>query len=98
MLRQARTADPNSYDALWRLAKFNYYLATHTEGDEQDKAFREGIDAGKAAYKASQTRNQETVSDVSNQLADACLHCHEVYRDKPGGTIEDPSNKAARCF
>jgi tetratricopeptide (TPR) repeat protein len=49
MLRQARTADPNSYDALWRLAKFNYYLATHTEGDEQDKAFREGIDAGKAA-------------------------------------------------
>jgi predicted Zn-dependent protease len=49
MLRQARTADPNSYDALWRLAKFNYYLAIHTEGDEQDKAFREGIDAGKAA-------------------------------------------------
>lgn len=49
MLRQARTADPNSYEALWRLAKFNYYLATHTEGDEQDKAFRDGIDAGKAA-------------------------------------------------
>jgi len=38
------------------------------------------------------------VSDVSNQLADACLHCHERYRDKPGGTTADPSNKAARCF
>ena len=59
---------------------------------------RELIDAGKAAYKASQTRNQETVSDVSNQLADACLQCHERYRDKPGGTTADPSNKAARCF
>jgi mono/diheme cytochrome c family protein len=55
------------------------------------------VEAGKAAYKASQSRNQEAVSDVSNQIADACLHCHEVYRDKPGGTTADPSNKAARC-
>ena len=53
--------------------------------------------AGRATYKASQTRSQEAVSDASNQLADACLHCHEVYRDKPGGTVADPSNKAARC-
>jgi cytochrome c556 len=56
------------------------------------------VEAGKAAYKASQARNQDAVSEVSNQLADACLHCHEVYRDKPGGTTADPSNKAARCF
>jgi mono/diheme cytochrome c family protein len=54
-------------------------------------------EAGLAARKASQTRNQEAVSDASNQLADACVHCHEVYRDKPGGTAADPSNKAARC-
>jgi len=52
--------------------------------------------AGRAAYKASQTRSQEAVSDVSSQLADACLHCHEVYRDKRAAT--DPSNKAARCL
>jgi len=65
--------------------------------DDWNKFTMELIDAGKAAYKASQSRNQETVSDVSNQLADACLHCHEVYRDKPGGTPADPSNKAARC-
>jgi hypothetical protein len=55
------------------------------------------VEAGRAAYKASQSRNQEAVSEVSNQLADACLQCHEVYRDKPGGTTADPSNKAARC-
>jgi Tfp pilus assembly protein PilF len=48
-LRQAQTADPGSYDAAWRLAKFNYYLATHTDGDERDKAFRGGIEAGEAA-------------------------------------------------
>jgi mono/diheme cytochrome c family protein len=54
-------------------------------------------EAGRAAYRASQSRNREAVSDVTNQIADACLRCHEVYRDKPGGTIADPSNKAARC-
>jgi Cytochrome C oxidase, cbb3-type, subunit III len=55
------------------------------------------VDVGKLAYKASQTRNQMAVDEVSGPLADACLACHEVYRDKPGGTTADPSNKAARC-
>jgi len=55
------------------------------------------VEAARAAYKASQSRNQEAVSDATNQLAEACLNCHRVYRDKPGGTRGDPSNKAARC-
>ena len=56
-------------------------------------------EAGKAAYKASQSRNQAAVSDVTNQVADACLNCHQVYRDKRGSVTNpgDPSNKAARC-
>ncbi len=49
-LRQALTKDPGNYDAAWKLAKFNYYLATHTEDSkERDAAFRDGIDAGKTA-------------------------------------------------
>ena len=72
--------------------------AVPIERDDWNKFTLELIEAGKAAYKASQARNQELVSDVSNQLADACLHCHEVYRDHPGGTPADPSNKAARCL
>ena len=49
-LRQARTKDAGNYEATWQLAKFNYYLATHTDDStERDKAFRDGIDAGKAA-------------------------------------------------
>jgi len=57
-------------------------------------------EAGRAAYRASQTRSQDAVSEASNQLADACLHCHEVYRDKPGGPMDvnDPSSKAKRCL
>ena len=58
---------------------------------------QELVVAGQAAYKASQSRNRDAVAEVTNQIADACLHCHEVYRDKPGGTTTDPSNKAARC-
>jgi len=38
--------------------------------------------AGKAAYKASQTRNQETVSDSTNQLNDSCMNCHRVFRGR----------------
>jgi tetratricopeptide (TPR) repeat protein len=50
LLRQAVTIDPGNYDALWRLSKFNYYLATHTsDSDERDKAFDDGIQAGKTA-------------------------------------------------
>jgi len=56
-------------------------------------------EAGKAAYKASQSRNQEAVSDISSVVADACLHCHQIYRDKRGlgANPGDPSNKAGRC-
>jgi mono/diheme cytochrome c family protein len=62
------------------------------------KFTQEMAEAGRAAYKASQSRSQDAVSDSTTQLSDSCLHCHEVYRDKPGGTPADPSNKAARCL
>jgi mono/diheme cytochrome c family protein len=56
------------------------------------------VEAGKAAYRASQTRDQAAVSEVTNVIAEACYNCHEAYRDKPGGSVDDPSNKAARCI
>src|SRR5215510_10689520 len=49
-LRQAQTKDPGNYDAAWKLSKFNYYLATHSDNsNERDDAFKAGIEAGKAA-------------------------------------------------
>lgn len=49
-LRQALTVDPANFDAAWKLSKFNYYLATHTDdAKERDDAFREGITAGETA-------------------------------------------------
>ncbi len=58
----------------------------------------EMVEAGKAAYRASQSRDQAAVSEVTNVIAEACYNCHEAYRDKPGGSVDDPSNKAARCI
>ena len=50
VLRQARIADDGNYEAAWKLAKFNYYLGSHSTDDrEREAAFREGIDAGKIA-------------------------------------------------
>jgi hypothetical protein len=46
------------------------------------KFTQELAEAGKAAYKASQTRNQETISDSTNQLNDSCMHCHNVFRGR----------------
>ena len=47
--------------------------------------------AGLAVLQAAHARNQEKVSDATNDLADACSSCHEVYRDK------GPADSAARC-
>jgi cytochrome c' len=47
--------------------------------------------AGQAVLQAARTKNQEKVSDATNDLADACSGCHEVYRDK------GPADSAARC-
>ena len=51
-LRHSQATEAGNYDLAWRLAKFDYYLASHTSDDtERDKAFREGIEAGKLAVK-----------------------------------------------
>jgi mono/diheme cytochrome c family protein len=62
------------------------------------KFSNELYDTSKAVYAAAQTRNQEKVSDITERLADMCLHCHQVYRDKRvSRTPDDPQNRAARC-
>ncbi|MEA2174038.1 MAG: hypothetical protein QOD00_1630 [Blastocatellia bacterium] len=52
LLRQARLADAGNYEAAWKLAKFNYYLGDFTsDGNERERSFRDGIEAGKTAVK-----------------------------------------------
>jgi len=56
-LRQAQADHPSDYDIAWRLAKYNYYLGAHTpEPREQEKAFRDGIEAGKQAIQLQDSK------------------------------------------
>ncbi len=49
-LKQARISEAGNYEAAWKLAKAEYYLGTHAKDDaEREAAFRDGIEAGKAA-------------------------------------------------
>ena len=57
------------------------------------------LQAARKAYEASKTRNQEAVSDSTNDLSDACQACHRVYRDRrpPGVERGDPASLSLRC-
>jgi hypothetical protein len=39
--------------------------------------------ASGADYSAGRARYREQAIEVTNQIAEACANCHEVYRDKP---------------
>jgi len=52
------------------------------------RAMRE---AGIVALQAARTKSQEKVSDATNNIAEACSNCHEIYRDK------GPADSPARC-
>jgi len=53
------------------------------------------IDFAGQLYKASQTRNVETVSGMSEKLNETCANCHKVYRDV--GTAEGGGLGTDRC-
>lgn len=59
--------------------------------DDYKKFAEELRGASRKALQAAIDKNQEKVSDSTNDLADACSNCHEVYRDK------GPVGSAARC-
>ena len=57
----------------------------------QQEAYRKAaqglVDAGAAALKAAQSKNLDAMVEVSGTVSDACLVCHEKYRDVPEGKM-----------
>ena len=50
------------------------------------RKYAQGLrEAARVVLKAAQEKNQEKVSDATNQLIEACLNCHVVYRNSPPG-------------
>ncbi len=52
------------------------------------------VEAGQAAYRASQSRSVDAVVEVADQLNNACDNCHTVYRD---AGAEGSGQGADRC-
>ena len=46
-------------------------------------------DAGMTAYKAAQSKNQDNILMAADAITEACVNCHNKYREKP--------NLADRC-
>jgi hypothetical protein len=42
-------------------------------------------DAGMATYKAAQSKNQDAILEAAGVVSEACSHCHDKYREVPGG-------------
>ena len=57
----------------------------------EQEAFRKAaqglVEAGQAALKAAQSKNLDAMVEVSGTISDACLACHEKYRDVPDGKM-----------
>ena len=47
------------------------------------KFVQELRDAGKKAYKAAQSKNQDKMVEAADTLAAACAGCHKKWREKP---------------
>ena len=57
LLRRATALDTGSYEAAWRLSRFDYFLGDHTKDkSERDRAFNEGVEAGRRAVKLQDTK------------------------------------------
>ncbi len=56
LLRDAVRRNAQDYEAWWRIAKFNCYLARHASGAERSRDLEEGIEAGKNAVALQPSR------------------------------------------
>jgi len=52
------------------------------------KFVQELRDAGMAAFKAAQSKNQDNILEAAGVLTTACSNCHDKYREKPGGEAD----------
>jgi mono/diheme cytochrome c family protein len=62
--------------------------------DDWKKLTADLVEAGRASYRASQSRNVDAVIKVADQLNASCENCHKVYRDV---AAEGQSAGSARC-
>ncbi len=55
------------------------------ENEDWKKFTQELRDAGMNVYKAAQSKSSDQIVDAAGAMTEACSHCHDKYREKPGG-------------
>ena len=58
-------------------------LAVPMNNPDWQKFVQELRDAGMKAYKAAQSKNQDTMVEIADTLSAACAGCHRKWREKP---------------
>ena len=76
--RAQQTAPGSAADAVYSEAQATDLIALLLSANAFSAAPAELADAGRAAYRASQSRDRDAVSEVTNRIAEACLLCHEA--------------------
>jgi tetratricopeptide (TPR) repeat protein len=57
LLGRSLAMDSGSYDAAWRLSRFNYFLGAHTsDSTERGRAYDKGVEAGRRAVRLQEGR------------------------------------------
>ena len=57
-------------------------LPVPMEDPDWPKFVQELRDAGKKAYKAAQSKNQDNMVDAADTMTAACANCHKKWREK----------------
>lgn len=73
MMEEATARDKSNYEALWRLAKYRYYLAdVETDESKKGRLIRSAIDAAKSAVErdASRVEGHFWLAATTGELAD----------------------------
>jgi hypothetical protein len=82
ILAEVLSADPRNYTAAWKLARINYWLATHVPKDERAKVIHQGIDAGRRAARLAPDRPEGHfwVAAMMSRLAESSTMAGVRYR------------------
>ena len=56
-----------------------------TQNEDWQKFVQEVRDAGMLVVKVAQKKDSDAILDAAQMVSDSCLHCHQKYRNVPGG-------------
>lgn len=106
LLRQARINEATNFEAVWRAAQFHYFLGDNAKSEkERDKAFKDGVAAGKSAISLQPDRPEGYFWTGANQggqarasVLDAAANVEAIRRNMQKVIELKPDYQGATAF